>query len=184
MTGQLGLPLVAAGELTWARSHGKHPHALSLVDGTGPWRLHGPHYSRRTPGSASFVGCGRQLVLTTPSAVWSVVLQRPPRPRNEPRTGKRGRATPDSRPMLWRNNVFRNLGPALSSMLIRAAVSVTYREWYRRYGDLPTAQLRTEVDTRFIRSRNPGYCYLMAGWTKAEATVRHKLYLYAPERTA
>ena len=78
--------------------------------------------------------------------------------------------------------VFRNEGAGLSSDLIRTATERTYVEWLRRYGELPEERLRTEVDVRRVRSRNPGFCYLMAGWQRGPL-VRGKLHLYAPERT-
>ena len=82
---------------------------------------------------------------------------------------------------MWRNMLFRNLGSALSSDLIRAATVRTYQEWITRYGELPEERLRTEVDTKRVKSRNPGYCYLCAGWERGP-TKRGKLFLYAPPR--
>jgi hypothetical protein len=78
--------------------------------------------------------------------------------------------------------LFRNLGACLSSDLIREALEITYQEWIRRYGALPDVELRTEIDTRQVMSRNPGYCYLMAGWRR-QKVVRGKLYLTAPSRS-
>lgn len=78
--------------------------------------------------------------------------------------------------------MFRNLGPILSSFLIREAVARTKEEWVRRYGVLPEERLRTEVDVSRIKSRNPGYCYLMAGWERGPLR-RGKLILYAPAET-
>lgn len=75
--------------------------------------------------------------------------------------------------------LFRNLGAGLSSDLIREATSVTYREWIARYGSMPDERLRTEIDVRAVRSSNPGYCYMMAGWERGEQK-RGKLFLYAP----
>ena len=72
---------------------------------------------------------------------------------------------------------------ALSSELIRRAVYRTYVEWLARYGVLPDERLRTEIDTRAVKSRNPGYCYKVAGWIP-DRVVRGKLYLFAPERGA
>jgi len=77
--------------------------------------------------------------------------------------------------------IFRNEGAGLSSELIAEALDVTYREWMKRYGTLPKERLRTEVKVNAIRSTNPGYCYLMAGWERGQI-VRGKLYLYAPEQ--
>jgi hypothetical protein len=75
--------------------------------------------------------------------------------------------------------VFRNLGAGLSSELIREALSETYRRWCERYGSLPTERLRTEIDTRRVRSANPGYCYLRAGWQRG-VERNGKLFYWAP----
>lgn len=168
--------------MLWEMSSSSDSKALAVVDGTGPWEGHGPHYSRRTPGAKTFTGVGREIVLVARdgSAVWAVVLQRTPSPRGS--GGSRGRdgATAPT-PFVWRNMLFRNLGPSLSSNLIREATARTYLEWIRRYGDLPTVQLRTEIGVNQVRSTNPGFCYQMAGWSKGP-TRRGKLFLYAPGR--
>lgn len=75
--------------------------------------------------------------------------------------------------------MFRNLGSFLSSELIKEALICTYNEWIKRYGDIPEERLRTEVEIEKIKSRNPGYCYIKAGWEK-DKIVRGKLYLNAP----
>lgn len=165
----------------WMLSSSTCKHALAVVDGTGQHSLHGPHYSRRTPGSRSFTGVGQEVVFVTRdrSAVWAVVRQRTPLARGS--GSSRGRAgARDSRAnYVWRNMLFRNLGKHLSSELIRQATELTYTHWVKRYGSLPSQRLRTEVDTRRVRSANPGYCYMCAGWEKGE-TKRGKLFLYAP----
>lgn len=90
---------------------------------------------------------------------------------------------------VWRNMIFRNLGAGLSSDLIIEATETTYREWAARYGALPPERLRTEIDTRRVRSSNPGFSYQRAGWTKNRDAngkpriVRGKLYLFAPDLT-
>ena len=164
----------------WRLSSSSDKHALNIVDGLGPFEGHGPHYSRRTPGSKTFTGVGREVVLVTDTAVWAVVLQKTPSRRGT--GGSRGRkgAQDDSTRWVWRNNMFRNLGSELSSELIRGAVLATYSHWLARYGELPLVRLRTEVDTRKIKSRNPGYCYQCAGWERGplKRGIRH---LYAPE---
>lgn len=167
--------------MSWVLSSSSAPEALAVVDGTGPFEGLGPHYSRRSPGSKTFTGCGQEVVLVAECgrAVWAVVYQRTPAARG---TGSsRGRETDtDVRPRyLWRNMLFRNLGAGLSSELIERATAMTYATWEWRYGALPDERLRTEIDTREVNSSNPGYCYLMAGWERGE-TVRGKLYLYAP----
>lgn len=77
--------------------------------------------------------------------------------------------------------MFRNLGKRLSSDLIRSAVRTTRTEWLNRYGEVPNLLIRTEIGIKNVRSRNPGYCYIKAGWTR-DRTVRGKLYLYEPEQ--
>lgn len=166
----------------WRLSSSSAPEALAIVDGTGRFAGVGPHYSRRTPGSRTFTGVGQEVVLVTTdeSAVWACVRQKTPSARGS--GGSRGRVgVTDVKPrFIWRNMLFRNLGAGLSSDLIRSALARTYEEWRLRYGSLPAERLRTEIDMRRVRSRNPGYCYKVAGWTP-DRVVRGKLYLLAPE---
>jgi hypothetical protein len=171
----------------WLLSSSSDPKALAVVDGTGRFASHGPHYSRRTPGSKTFTGVGQEIVLVTDdeTAVWACVRQRTPAARGS--GGSRGRvgvADPAPR-FIWRNMLFRNLYDGnerghLSSQLIVSATARTYEEWAKRYGALPAERLRTEIDTRAIKSPNPGYCYKVAGWIP-DRVVRGKLYLWAPE---
>lgn len=171
--------------MTWLLSSSSDRRALDVVDGAGAHAGQGPHYSRRTPGSKTFTGCGQEIVLVTSCgrAVWAVVYQRTPAARgsgvSRGRDTHEGAAT-DARPrFLWRNMLFRNLGAGLSSELIELATIKTYEEWAKRYGALPSERLRSEVDVRKVRSTNPGCCYLKAGWERGPL-VRGKLYLYAP----
>lgn len=169
--------------MPWTLSSSSDPVALAIVDGTGRWDGHGPHYSRRTPGSKTFTGVGQEIVLVTldGSAVWAVVRQKTPAKRGS--GGSRGRAgtqDPNVR-YLWRNMLFRNLGQHKSSYLIATALQETYVRWVDRYGELPPERLRTEIGIKEVRSPNPGYCYKCAGWGEGRR-VRGKLYLYAPER--
>lgn len=165
----------------WTLSSSSDPRALAVVDGTGPFEGQGPHYSRRTPGSKTFTGVGQEIVLVTACgrAVWAVVRQKTPAARGS--GGSRGRdGKSDARTRyVWRNMLFRNLGAGLSSDLIRSATEETYRRWLERYGELPEERLRTEVDVRAVRSENPGFCYIAAGWEKGP-TKRGKRHLYAP----
>ena len=84
--------------------------------------------------------------------------------------------TPDNRALfVWRKfismdaqqgvncAVFRNEGAGLSSDLIRSADEIAWGRW-------PGARLYTYVDARRVRSRNPGYCFLMAGWRRCGVT--------------
>lgn len=169
--------------MTWILSSSSDRQALDVVDGLGRFEEFGPHYSRRTRDAKTFTGVGKEIVLLHESgaAVWACVYQRTPSAAGS--GSSRGRVgTPDARPrFLWRNMLFRNLGAGLSSQLIASATEATYSAWLDRYGEIPPERLRTEVDTRAVKSRNPGFCYLMAGWEK-DRVVRGKLYLFAPAR--
>lgn len=170
--------------MTWTLSSSSDRRALDVVDGAGPHAGQGAHYSRRTPGSKTFTGCGQEIVLVTAdgNAVWACVYQRTPAARGSGVSRGR-RATADVKPRyIWRNMMFRNLGPVLSSTLIREATLRTYEEWQRRYGTLPPERLRTEIAIGRVASVNPGYCYRCAGWTR-DRIVRGKLYLFAPSVT-
>lgn len=64
--------------------------------------------------------------------------------------------------------VFRNEGPVLSSELIREAETVAWARW-------PGERLFTFVNPVKVRSSNPGYCYLTAGWRRCGVTATRKL---------
>jgi hypothetical protein len=165
----------------WSLSSSSDRRALDIVDGVGRFSGHGPHYSRRTPGSKTFTGVGQEIVLVLDdgTAVWAVVRQRTPSARGSGASrGRTGDADLAPR-YVWRNMIFRNLGQALSSELVLAALTVTYREWAVRYGALPVEILRTEIDPKKIRGSNPGCCYKKAGFHNSR-TVRGKIYLDAP----
>lgn len=172
-------PLAEPGQ--WRLSSSSDPDALAVTDGLGAFAAHGPHYSRRTPGSKTFTGIGQEVVLVTGCgrAVWAVVRQRTPSARGTGASRGRTSTSDTNTRYVWRNMIFRNLGAGLSSDLIRSALDMTYQVWIDRYGSLPATRLRTEVDVNKIQSTNPGYCYLQAGWDKGELR-RGKLFLYAP----
>jgi len=154
--------------MTWQLCSERDPRALAIVDGTGRFVAHGAHYSRRTPGvprdgHGGFVGVGRSLVLLTDDAVWGVVLGQDPRGV-----------------LRWRNMMFRNLGAELSSSLIRAATVRTFAWWLRKYRELPSTPLRTEIDTRAVRGPHFGACYKAAGWVRCEgapSSARRRPYM-------
>lgn len=166
------------GNAGWMLSSSSARDALDVVDGAGPWVGHGPHYSRRTPGSKTFTGVGQEIVLVREDAVWAVVRSRVPAPRGSGASrGRDGQTAPGR--YVWRNNMFRNLGPERSSDLIRAAVAMTAREWLKRYGEIPGEHLQTEVRASAVRTEVPGYCYRRAGWVKYRE-VRDMVYLRCP----
>jgi len=61
------------------------------------------------------------------------------------------------------NAVFRNESPIRSSTLILDAESFAWSRW-------PGERLYTYVNPRAIRSSNPGYCFLAAGWRRCGIT--------------
>lgn len=163
----------------WELSSSSDRRALDIVDGTGRFDGHGPHYSRRTPGSKTFTVVGQEIVLIRNAAVWAVVRQKTPSARGAGQSrGRTGIKDPSPR-YVWRNMIFRNLGDELSSDLILSALEDTYREWAKRYGELPVEVLRTEIDPAKIRGTNPGFCYKKAGFHNPRM-VRGKLHLDAP----
>lgn len=162
----------------WLLSSSSDPAALAVVDGTGEFEQFGPHYSRRTPGSKTFTGVGQEIVLVSECgrAVWACVRQKTPAARGSGSSrGRDGQSDQKAR-FIWRNMLFRNLGAGLSSELIIAATTETYRHWAARYGELPTERLRTEIG---LSGRRTGYCYRLAGW-EDDRVVRGKLYMWAP----
>lgn len=131
----------------WKLSHRADPAAVRLAD---------QHYNRQKPGTPQFVPPGRCLVLLThdETALWVT-------------SWPFAEYVKHAWAGAWMNSLFRNTGDALSSDLIREAVSVT--RWH--YGESPALGMVTFVDAGKIRSVNPGYCYLMAGFERVGHTA-------------
>lgn len=66
--------------------------------------------------------------------------------------------------------VFRNESPHRSSDMIREAMALAWEKW-------PGQRLFTMIDPRKVRSTNPGYCFLKAGWRKCGRTKSGQLIL-------
>lgn len=64
--------------------------------------------------------------------------------------------------------VFRNEGATRSSDLITAAMEIGWSRW-------PGARFYTYVNARKVKSSNPGYCFLKAGWRKCGVTKNNAL---------
>lgn len=109
------------------------------------------HYSRQKPGTPDFVGNVSPLVLLAPHdgparALWVTAWQSYVR---------------HEWVNAWQCVLFRNEGAGLSSELISEAVAATRWVW----GGMPENGFVTFVDRSKTRpKRDPGYCYLMAGW--------------------
>lgn len=124
--------------MIWRLSHRFDPNAVAIAD---------RHYNRQKPGTPQCMPPGRALVLLTDTgcALWGT---------SWPVFAQHAWAG------AWVNNLFRNEGRYLSSHLIERAVAIT-RQYY---GKPPELGIITFVDASKVRSTNPGYCYLMAGW--------------------
>jgi hypothetical protein len=72
------------------------------------------------------------------------------------------------------NAVFRNEGAILSSILIRDACEWAWDKW-------PGQRLYTYVDPTKIKSTNPGYCFLQAGWHRCGMSQKGLIILEVEE---
>lgn len=108
------------------------------------------HYNRQHVGAPQFVPPGRCLVLQADQALWVT---------SWPKAEYVHHAWPGA----WINSCFRREGgDMLASEMIRAAIAATRWTW----PDVPPLGMITFVDARKVRGkRDPGYCYLMAGFT-------------------
>lgn len=131
----------------WRSSYRADPRALPLAD---------RHYNRQSVGSPQFVPPGRCTVLLTDAADAPWVTSWPL--AEYVAHAWRG---------AWINSLFRNESSALSSALITAAVAATYARWPA----VPDLGFVTFIDpTKVRRKRDPGRCYLRAGWRRVGST--------------
>ena len=116
------------------------------------------HYSRqrykdgRSP--LLFVGPGEKMVLMTPDALAIFVWR-----KFKSDDGQQGVNCAVFR---------REPGGGLASMLIREAMRLAWARW-------PGERLYTYVDGRKVKSRNPGFCFLAAGWSRCGITKHNRL---------
>lgn len=127
--------------MNWVLSWRDDPRGRALAD---------RHYNRQKVGASGFVPPGRCLVLLTPDAgaLWVTSW-----PMKEYVKHEWAGA--------WVNSLFRRESGPLSSTLIREAVAAT--RW--RYGEPPELGMVTFIDAEKVKGKkNPGYCYLCAGF--------------------
>lgn len=119
--------------------------------------LYRKHYSCTNQEAGQFVGPGEHIVLRTDA----------------------GDAV-----FVWRNyiddtiptqegiecSLFRNEGPHLSSELVRQADKVADHAW-------PSQRHYTKVRAANVRSVNPGFCFIAAGWKRSGKTANGLLIL-------
>ena len=131
----------------WIRSHRADPEVVPLAD---------RHYNRQKIGSPQFAPPGRCLVLKTPTldAFWITSYPYAQYVRH-------------AWAGAWVCSAFRNESPHLSSEMIREAVACSIAEWI----EVPELGMITFVDTRKTKpKRDPGYCYLKAGFKRVGET--------------
>jgi hypothetical protein len=116
------------------------------------------HYSRQTIGHPMFTRPGRNLVLRNAegSATWVT-----------------WKGIRDDGLDAVECTIFHNESNQLSSDMIRDAISATYAEW----GDPPKDGIITYVNQSKVRSSNPGFCFLKAGFKKIGYSKKRKLLL-------
>lgn len=130
----------AEPQQVWSLSWRADPAAREVAD---------RHYNRQSVGATQFVPPGRCLVLTAPGpALWVT-------------SWPFAEYVKHDWPGAWINSAFRREGGQLASDLIREAVAIT--RW--RWPDVPDLGMVSFVNPSKVRSkRDPGYCYLMAGF--------------------
>ena len=144
-------PFLPLHDEIWTEVHDGNDTARALFN---------HHYSRRRYRDGRknllFVGPGEKFVLLTTDAralfVWRKFIS-------------------DDHQQGVNCAIFRNEGYARSSDLIRAADEMAWRRWpseKRHY---------TYVNPRKIRSTNPGFCFIRAGWRKCGLTKRRFIIL-------
>ena len=138
----------------WVVSHDMNPKAQELAD---------RHYSRKTPGSKKgFIGPGEKLVLLSPTG-------------DALFTWLRSRADYRGDKIDGVNcTIFRNEGPVLSSKLILEAEKFAHDRW-------PGLKLFTYVSKAKVKSKNPGWCFMKAGWKPAGENKSGELRLLVKE---
>lgn len=133
--------------MRWALSHRADPIARLIAD---------RHYNRQKIGTPQFVPPGRCLVLRTLAGDAFWVTSWP-----------FAEYTKHAWAGAWVCSAFRNESPHLSSDLIREAVAVTRWKW----SEVPERGMVTFVNTAKVRhKRDPGRCYLKAGFKKCGLT--------------
>ena len=136
-------------DATWTEVYDGNPTAFSLFR-----RHYSFGRSARVPDTETRIaGPGQKMLLLTADAralfVWRKFISK---------DGQQG----------VNCAVFRNEGPLLSSDLIRAAMELAWARW-------PGERFYTYVNPRRVRSANPGYCFLRAGWSRCGITKTRRL---------
>ena len=137
----------------WILSHDGNVHARKLAD---------RHYSRESKGSKYFVGIGEKIVLISPDgrALFTWLRSRPEY-RGDGIDGVNCQ-------------IFRNESPVLSSKLILEAEKFAVERW-------PGLKLFTYVSKDKVKSKNPGWCFIKAGWKYQGENKKGNLRLFVKD---
>lgn len=121
------------------------------------------HYSRRTVGARQFAYSGRKLVLRDALGTVVFVWMYP-----ELALRMDGQAG-------YNCSIFRNESARRSSEIILEAEAWAFEKWGPN-------RLYTYIDPAKVKSRNPGYCFKVAGWkfVKVTGSGKHLLVKDAP----
>lgn len=142
----------------WRKVKRTDPRAVTFAD---------PHYSRQTKGAQLGRNC-RTLVFLHESekALWVAVWPKP-----EYAFHGKGDA--------WECSLFRNEGAGLASDLIWEAVEETIAWW----GTPPSKGYITTVDAGKVKKkRDPGRCFIKAGWLPDGTSSRGLLWFWLPRQ--
>lgn len=145
----------------WTLSHSSDASARKIAD---------RHYNRQKIGSQRFLPPGRCVTLLSRDgqALWVTSWPYAIYVRH-------------AWAGAWINSLFRNESSVLSSVLIRDALAVTRSIW----PNPPSLGLVTFIDTeKTKRKRDPGRCYIRAGFSPAYCPMHAYLDLILPECAA
>lgn len=133
--------------MTWRLSHRADPEARAIAD---------RHYNRQKPGTPQFVPPGRCLVLVSDAPAFWIT------------SWPFAEYVKHAWAGAWVCSAFRKEGgDMLASDMIREAVAVTKWKW----PNVPDLGMVTFVDRSKTKpKRDPGYCYLQAGFTPCGET--------------
>lgn len=141
-------PEVLPTDETWLKVRDGNRSGLAIYN-----RHYSAYKYRDGRNPVQFVGPGEHIVLLTPAAdalfVWRKFICA---------GGQNG----------INCSVFRNEGPRLSSELILEAERWAVERW-------GLERMYTFVNPSKVRSTNPGFCFLKAGWQKCGITKTRKL---------
>lgn len=135
--------------MRWRLSYRNDPAGRELAD---------RHYNRQVIGAPGFVPPGRCLVMRAGGdgneALWVT-------------SWPFAEFTKHAWAGAWVNSLFRNEGAGLASELIREAIAATRHNW----PEVPALGIITFVDRDKVRrKRDPGRCYLKAGFRRVGET--------------